>query len=484
MRRSYPGLRTTLTVATIVIAAIALVASMLLIILPTRLHLASVELADAVESVNLANNAKISLLLHGRTKDALVRREIESDLRRILADLGPFVTTDMEARALRAVSERINTYFTESHASSPPPSPQVAVHDSLDVAYAALEALVDVNVRHARGARDRVARLDAVASGIGTATAVALLCASGWFLWWLRARAFRPMFGLLDSIQRFGRGERDVRANEDGPAELHAIARRFNEMAAALAAQRHVQANFLGGVAHDLRNPLSALKLTAASARRTAGSSAETKLQRLADQAERQIGRMERMLGDFLDIARIEAGELDLRVEWQDARALVSEVVELFESVSSSHQLTVDVPDDEVPIYGDPLRLEQVLTNLVSNAIKFSPDGGTVAIKLVREVDEVMFSVADSGIGISEGDRQRLFEPFRRVGPTKGLIPGIGLGLFVVRQIVLAHGGRIEVTSVPKHGTVFQVYLPAEGAHDREPARYLGSSSDPVGDAR
>lgn len=460
MRRRHPGLRTILTTTTLGVVALAVGVSISLAVVVHRLHIASENLAAAVESIRLTDEAQIDLLLHARTVDLPVRRDLERDLRRALEDLAPFVTSGVEARVLEDVTARVERYFDAARGSALGSPPAAA---RLDEAYAGLERLVDTNVLHAREARARVTRWDTLASGVGFGTAALLLIGSGCFVWWLRARAFRPVFGLLRSMERFGRGDRDVRAEETGPAELHALAQRFNEMAAALVAQRQAQMNVLGGVAHDLRGPLGALKLGLASVSRQATLPPEPRIRRMVEMAERQVARMERMVGDFLDTARIEAGKLDLSFDWRDAREIVGEVASLFEGTSSKHQLVVDLPPNEVWVRCDALRLEQVLGNLLSNALKFSPDGGQVRVQLRRDNDEAVVSVEDSGVGISEEDQGRLFEPYRRVGPNRDTIPGIGLGLFVVHQLVQAHGGRIEVESAPGRGTTFSVRLPSAG---------------------
>ncbi|NJM10192.1 MAG: ATP-binding protein [Bdellovibrionaceae bacterium] len=104
----------------------------------------------------------------------------------------------------------------------------------------------------------------------------------------------------------------------------------------------------------------------------------------------------------------------------------------------------------------------QVLSNLISNAIKYSPNGGTVRVELRAEGVDAVIKVSDEGIGISVDDQQRIFEPFRRTNLTKMSIPGVGLGLSVVRRIVFAHQGRIEVNSAPNAGATFTVRLPLE----------------------
>jgi signal transduction histidine kinase len=108
----------------------------------------------------------------------------------------------------------------------------------------------------------------------------------------------------------------------------------------------------------------------------------------------------------------------------------------------------------------DALRIEQVLTNLVSNAIKYSPRGGRVEVTLEQPGTEAILNVVDQGVGIPSDDQAHIFEPFRRSGASRELVPGAGLGLFVARRIVEAHGGRIEVESRPGAGSTFRVHLP------------------------
>jgi signal transduction histidine kinase len=260
-------------------------------------------------------------------------------------------------------------------------------------------------------------------------------------------------------MERFAKGDQDARVQESGAAELRDMIRRFNEMAAALSARRQAQMTFLGGVAHDLRNPLSVLRLAIASLDPERPLPMEPRLRQIIARMDRQMTRLERMVGDVLDTAKIEAGELELKVETTDVRAVVMEVVRLFEG-TSEHRVEVSLPEQEVAILCDHLRVEQVVTNLIGNAIKYSPAATKIQVTVESRADEAVLCVADHGIGISEEDQQSLFEPFRRVGLSKGTVPGIGLGLFVVRRIVEAHGGRVEVESVVGMGSTFRVRLP------------------------
>jgi signal transduction histidine kinase len=321
---------------------------------------------------------------------------------------------------------------------------------------------VDVNVAQARVARDQTANWARSARTIGTAAAVLILLVSGLLVWWLRARAFRPVLGLARALQEFGAGDRAARAEEAGPAELREMATRFNEMASALGAQRDAQLASLAGVAHDLRGPLSTLRVVVATISPERPLGAEADVRRTLALVGRQITGLDRMVGDLLDRARFDVGKLELDVQDCDVRAIVQDVVDLFASASTRHRFAITVPEDRVTVRCDALRIEQVVTNIVSNAVKYSPEGGTVRV-CVRSAGAgtAEVEVADEGLGISEEDRRHLFEPFRRVGDSKHSIPGSGLGLYVARQIVTAHGGRIDVESVPGRGSTFRLSLGA-----------------------
>jgi signal transduction histidine kinase len=167
------------------------------------------------------------------------------------------------------------------------------------------------------------------------------------------------------------------------------------------------------------------------------------------------------MLGDLLEVAKVEAGELELDLQRHELRALVETTVRMFESASPEHRLETDLPAQPLELCCDALRIEQVLNNLVGNAIKYSPQGGPVRIAARAERDQVVLEVVDRGIGIAPETLPSLFEPFRRGEHRGDGIPGAGLGLFVVRRIVDAHRGTIEVQSTPGQGSLFRVRLPA-----------------------
>src|SRR5262249_3625272 len=148
----------------------------------------------------------------------------------------------------------------------------------------------------------------------------------------------------------------------------------------ALARQDEERLAFLAGVAHDLRNPLNALRMSLFLVQPNRPLPSEMKLRDTFALVTRQVTRLDRMLGDFLDAARIQRGELDLRVQMHDLRDLVRNTVELYANASRGHLISLSVPDQPIDVAADAMRVEQVLNNLVSNAIKYSPQGGEVSV--------------------------------------------------------------------------------------------------------
>jgi signal transduction histidine kinase len=447
----HPGasLRTVVGTFVAVVGALALVTTAALVFLTTELRRAGDEHRAVIVSLRLAQEAETNLLLHALIDDPLARRQFERDLRDKLEGAREFATSDVARAAHRPAHDRVEAYLASSDAAGRT--------TALDAAFGALEEFVATNVRQSHAADARARSLDRFADLLGTGTAVVLVLSAAWLLWWLRSRAFEPLLTIADAMKRFGSGESGARAPSAGPAELRAMARHFNDMAATLAALRERQMTFLAALAHELRNPLSALKL--ATARGPAADGEDAGDARLV-LVRRQVLRLERLVTDFLDTARIEAGQLEVNQEPVDLRWIVQNVVSLFGATSTAHRITVQLPDEQAIAACDPGRIEQVLNNLVSNAIKYSPNGGRIALVVAPRRDAVTVSVADEGIGISEGEIDAIFEPFRRGLGVQRDIPGAGLGLYVSKRIVEAHGGHIHVTSSPGRGSTFEVVLP------------------------
>jgi two-component system, OmpR family, sensor histidine kinase MtrB len=419
----------------------------------------------ATQSVHTAEEMEVDLLVHSRLGDRIGRAQLEGQLRGWLLEIRQYVNSPEENELVNEVAVRVDAYLKASNEaralglSSEQIAEQIA--PELEAAFLPLEALVHLNVRQSQVTAKRAASWDRLATYFGVGVASVLVLTVGWVLLWLRLFAFRSIMELEKAMQRFAEGDKTARAAVMGARELRGIAVRFNEMASALERQHENQIAFLGGVVHDLRNPLSVLKLSTAALDPSRPTPNAEVVQKTLGKVKRQVERLERMLEDLLDAAQIEGGHLELRVAPSDVKELCREVVETFRESAPQREIRLSAPNGSVSVVCDPLRIGQVLTNLVSNAIKYSPAGGMIQLTVKPGEREVMIGVTDQGIGIPESDRARIFEPFRRVGASRGLVPGAGMGLFVARRIVEAHGGRIEVTSALGDGATFRVYLPA-----------------------
>jgi signal transduction histidine kinase len=261
-----------------------------------------------------------------------------------------------------------------------------------------------------------------------------------------------------------------------GPEELRAISDAFNDLADRLARAREAQLQFVSGVAHDLRTPLTALKASAQLMHPSRPLPPEDKLRDKFALVGRQVDRLARMVEDLLDTTRVEAGQLQLQLQAQDLGALVQEAVALHSDVSERHTLQLQLPPAPLLVPMDATRISQVLHNLLSNALKYSPEGGAVQVTVAQEQDAqgawARVSVQDAGVGIPPEEHASIFEPFRRSRASRESIPGVGLGLSVSRRIAHAHGGTIHLHSRPGEGSTFHLRLPLrpQGSEPRDRA--------------
>jgi signal transduction histidine kinase len=237
-------------------------------------------------------------------------------------------------------------------------------------------------------------------------------------------------------------------------------------MAVSLTRQYESQLSFLAAVAHDLRNPLSALKMSANILATDRTLSPDT-VSNFASIINRQVHALDRMVGDLLDTSRIEAGHLELRITDVDLRNVARDAFDLFKLAAEEHQLAINLPDSPTMVRCDPVRIQQVLNNLISNAIKYSAPQTKIELKLLGDEQRVCVEVSDEGVGISPDELPYIFEPFRRTKTSKDEVPGVGLGLSVAQRIVRAHGGRISVESQVGKGSTFRVDLPTGDAVSR-----------------
>ncbi|AEI64006.1 sensor histidine kinase [Corallococcus macrosporus] len=450
-----------------VLALLTLMAATLLVVLTSVLDRSAETLGTAVEGIRVSEELEVGMLAHDRMvhegperlprgPGGMTRFELEASLYRQIGELRRIASTEAEREQLDAVRADVDVYVS---AQRDPGRAEREAGPALDDALNGLEQVIAINVERARLARLQAERWNDMADSAGVMLCGLLLLGVLIVSLLLRRVAFQPLRDISQAMRRFGEGSKRARAPEAGPAELRDMARTFNEMANSLAHQQEQQLAFLAGVAHELRNPLSALKLSTALSDRGRAQLTPERMERTLALVGRQVGRLDRMVGDLLDATRIEAGRLELRPEVRDACELTRDVVELYRSGDTGHVLRLEVPGWPVLVRVDPARLEQVLHNLISNALKYSPAGSTVEVAVRREQDAAVLCVTDQGIGISEEEKRLLFAPFQRAGNARQRAPGVGLGLSVARRIVEGHGGSLDVVSQPGHGSVFRVRL-------------------------
>ncbi|MCI0670250.1 MAG: ATP-binding protein [Myxococcaceae bacterium] len=224
---------------------------------------------------------------------------------------------------------------------------------------------------------------------------------------------------------------------------------------------------FLTIVSHELKTPLTPLSLQLESMKRRlqAGQQVDVKA---VDRVRNSLGRLVALIYDLLDSSRVASGRLPLQLAPTPLKELVQDVSASFASQSAEHPLVVEVPEEEIWVRGDGSRLEQVLANLLDNAIKYSPLGGPVRVVLQVQGEEAHMSVSDRGLGIPADQQKLLFERFFRARNVSARsYGGLGLGLYICRDIVERHGGRIWAESTPGAGSTLHVALPLLRAGDR-----------------
>ena len=214
-------------------------------------------------------------------------------------------------------------------------------------------------------------------------------------------------------------------------------------------------------VAHDLRNPLNTISLSAGLLDEQMSAQERNAYGEKLEVIIRSVERADRLIQDLLDVARMQAGRLSVETEPLNARALVEEVVELHQPLAAERDITLraDLPQELANVPADRHRLQQVLANLIGNALKFTGAGGHVTVRIEPVEGALTFSVQDDGRGIAQADMQHLFDPFWQARKGAG---GAGLGLPICRGIVEAHGGRIWAESELGQGSTFIFTLPLD----------------------
>jgi signal transduction histidine kinase len=284
-----------------------------------------------------------------------------------------------------------------------------------------------------------------------------LLVAMG-LAWYLSRRIARPLRALANAADKIARRRYDVDIPEARRRdEVGHLAARFTDMAVQLREASELERNFLMTVSHELKTPLTAIRGHVTALREGIADDPAVRAVSLGAIAE-ETERLERLVGDILDLAKLEANRFTVRREEIDMERLVDRAYAAFDQEARQRGIEYDRTLGAKPtIVSDGDRVLQILTNLLSNAFKWTPDGGRVEVALGAANGSVSVAVADTGPGIAPDERERIFRPF-----WTGDGRGTGLGLAIARELAVALGGTIEVDSDPGHGSRFRLLLPKQ----------------------
>ena len=241
--------------------------------------------------------------------------------------------------------------------------------------------------------------------------------------------------------------------NEEGqPAQYIANVRDMTRLREA----EELKQTLLSVISHELKTPVSIIK-----------GYAGTLVDGLSV-IEEEADRLDRLITNLLEASRLQAGGLKLNLSYFNLADMAVSAVDKLRTTTDEHEFVVEFPKEFPPIQGDYERLRQVVTNLLGNAIKYSPAGGTIKIKgSIATANRVRLTVTDEGIGIAPGDQELIFDRFHRVDNRLARqTPGTGLGLFFVKAVIEAHGGQVRVDSVPGQGSTFWLELPIAPRQD------------------
>jgi two-component system sensor histidine kinase MtrB len=418
---------------------------------------------DAAHELELdVLNDRYNDLLWKATGQSAYEQKREESLHaaeQIAGDLQRYVTTDPEQEVSVRIEREMNTLREQSGSAALSPSQSEPLLANLLLAVHQFDIQNEKDLQNSLHAADDLDR-DVTGWALVLSLSTAGLLAAGSFS--LVNRVVRPTLALTASARDFGQGNLSARAAVLHDDELGALARTFNNMADDIANREKDRLQFVAMVVHDLKNPALAIDLGARMLRESLSSGQAAGSQETAsvlDEMSDEAKRLRTIIRDLTDDIQVASGRFVVNKARIDLCALVRRLIQSQAQAFADHRIVVE-NGQGCTVLGDADRLERVVQNLVSNAVKYSPSNTQVTVRIEKKGPFVLLAVSDQGRGISAEDQKILFQPFGRGRSAERLAEGSGMGLYVVKQIIEAHGGQIAVQSEPGHGTTFQIKLP------------------------
>jgi len=271
----------------------------------------------------------------------------------------------------------------------------------------------------------------------------------------------RPLGDVLRGLRRIGGGDFVHRIPVRGHSEFGQISSEINDMTEKLEAQEQVRRDFISNASHELKTPLSTIKILVQSMLTATEPDPEMNREFMQD-IDNEVDRMSALVGDLLDLVKNEGAQRIVDPELLDFSAICRSVLDRLAPTAAnrSQELRGDIPDS-LMMMGDAPTLERMVLNVTDNALKYTPEGGHVTMKLVRRSHRLILTVEDDGIGIGEEEQKHIFERFYRVDKARSRqTGGTGLGLAIVKEIAQTHGGTVGVESQLGKGTKMTITLP------------------------
>ncbi len=374
---------------------------------------------------------------------------------RVVGDFHLYIDSPKEQKLVEKIQEKLGALRSQVALTGSKPT-DIEVGSAYDLLRAVHdlqleeETQMKASMQLATHLQDEVSRW-AVRLSVGTAVLLFVGALD------LMRRVIRPTLAITAAAQSFGQGNFAAQATVLRDDELGALARTFNNMAGDIADREKNRLEFVAMVVHDLKNPVLAIEVAA----RLLHGRDTTEEQRRGylDGIKEETAHLRGIIQDLTDDIQVTNGRFSIHRAEVDLGALVQQFTQAQSRAFTGHEIVLET-DEGCIVQGDAHRIERVVMNLLSNAVKYSPDNTRVTLRVEKEDSQAVLTVSDQGPGIAEDDLGVLFQPFGRGRSAAALAEGTGMGLYVVKQIVEAHGGRIDVQSELGHGATFRVRLP------------------------